>query len=364
MKRLLSRSVTSVLVASLAVGCGDDGANNAETTGSSAPPPPPGVCISEAAPDGTLLLRADAANNYELTVDVAVQSTEFAPGTGLVLDWSALTKDFFRHDIAPGDITSVTLGLWAFQYEDLVEHLKSDTLASAVNVGGITYPIPADRSRTSVPVTEMYIPYQGMDKPQLSDIEGFFDPALTDPAFHSYTVSVNKGDAIKLNVKMIHHGKINPTSTNTTIALTNDSATINATAKIASKAAVLVPPNSAAITVDWKEIPLNAVGRPFEDRSIDRVRVLHFPDTPEALESKVLDLEQSYDREYSGLVTGNEQQTLTTLVDAQGQPFTGIDPTIGGTWMVALMCAAQFCGSPAPWFMARLEACPPPAATP
>ncbi len=326
-------------------------------------PPPvttPGVCISETAPDGSLLLRAATENNYELVVDAAIASTEIGPGTGLTIDWGALTKDFFRHDIQPGDITNVTLALWAFQYEDLVEHLKYDTLSSAANIGGITFPI--DGTRTSVLVSEMYIPYQGTAKPDEPTLSSYFDPTLTDPAAHSYTVTVNEGDFVKLHVKMIHHGKLNPASTNNVIALTNESATINATAKIASKPAVLIPANSNAITVDWKDIPNNAIGKPFEDRSIYRVRVLHFPDTPQVLEGKVLDLEQSFDREYFGDATGNEQQTLTTLKDAQGAPFTGIDPTIGGTWMLALMCAPDYCGSPAPWFMARLEACP--AATP
>lgn len=356
MNRLIkSKGIVSVGLMALAVGCGEEAPS--DPVGGNTPPvsPTPGVCLSEPGPNGTLLLRADAANNYQLTVDVSVQSTEFAPGTGLVIDWTELTQDFFKHDIMPGDITNVTLGLWQFSHEDLVQHLKKDTLASAINIGGLTFPI--DGTTTTIPVTEMYLPYQGATKPMPSELEGRFDPNVTDPALHSYTISVNKGDAIKTNVKMIHHGKINPASTNTVIKLTNDSATINATAVIASRPPILVPVNSAAITVSWKDIATNAIGEAFVERSIDRVRVLHFPDPPNVLESKVLDLERSYDREYTGPATGDEQEVLSSLMDANGQPFTGIDPSIGGTWMVALMCASQFCGSPAPWFMARLEAC-------
>jgi hypothetical protein len=350
----MSTGIASAALVALAVGCGENAGSN-EPLGDAPVSPTPGECLSELGPDGTLLLRANTDNNYQLTVDVTIRSTEFAPGTGLVIDWSELTQDFFKHDLMPGDITNITVGLWAFSHEELIQHLKKDTLASALNVGGLTFPI--DGTTTSIPVTEMYLPYQGNTKPKLADIEGRFDPEVTDPATHSYTISVNKGDSIKTNVKMIHHGKLNPASTNRLIKLTNDSAAFGATAVIASRPPILVPPNSAAITVSWKDIATNAIGEVFEDRSIDRVRVLHFPDPPNVLESKVLDLEKSWDREYKGPATGDEQEVLSSLANANGEPFTGIDPSAGGTWMVALMCAPQFCGSPAPWFMARLEAC-------
>ncbi len=349
-----------LLALSSVVGCGDDGGSSGPANpGPVTPPTTPAVtgCLTETAADGSLLLRAVDANNYSLVNNITIQQSEIGPGTDLTLDWSALTTDFFKHPIGPGDITNITIALFEAQYEDIKLGMEKDAMPDAL--GAVTYPI--DGTKTSIKVSEMYTPYTGGQAPKPGDLEVYFDPAQADPAVYSYTVTVNEGDALKSNVKMIHHLHMNPAGpTTSTIALTNESATVQATAQIGSKPAILVPANNPNITVDWNAMVNNAVGEPFVDETILNIRVLHFPFTADQLDSKVLDLDISFDKEYIGAWDGKvpETQSLTVLKDSGGQSFPGIDPSLGGTWVLALMCRGDVCGSPAPWYMARLEACP------
>jgi hypothetical protein len=354
-------SAIGLMTLGTAVGCGDDGGSDGMPTGTATPPAPttPAVtgCLTETAPDGSLLLRAVDANNYSLSNIVSIKQSEIGPGTDLTLDWSALTVDFFKHPIAAGDITNVTMAIFEAQYEQIKVGLEKDAMPDAVAGAWM----PLDGTRTSVKLSEMFVPYTAMQKPTAEQLDVYFDPAKADPAIYSYTVTVNKGDLLKTNVKMIHHVRLNPAApTTSTVALTNDSATIMATAQIGSKPAIQIPANTPGITVDWNAMVNNAVGEKFEDSTILGIRVLHFPFTADQLDSKILDLDISFDKEYKAEWTGAvaESEKLSILTDKDGQAFPGIDPSLGGTWVLALMCRNDVCGSPAPWYMARLEACP------
>lgn len=352
-------SAVSLLALGTAVGCGDDGGAATMPTGTATPPTPPAPvgCITETAPDGNLLLRALDANNYSLTNVVTIQQSEIGPGTDLTLDWSALTVDFFKHPIGPTDLKNVTMAIFQAQYDEIKVGMEKDAMPDAK--AGAWFPL--DGTRTSVKLSEMFVPYTAMQAPTPEQLDIYFDPAQADPAIFSYTVTVNTSDLLKTNVKMIHHVRLNPNApTPSTVTLTNDSATIQATAQIGSKPAVMIPANTSAITVDWNGMVANAVGEPFEKETIIPIRVLHFPFAASELDSKVLDLDISFDKEYKGEWTGaaEESEKLSILTDSDGAPFPGIDPSMGGTWVLALMCRSDVCGSPAPWYMARLEACP------
>lgn len=352
-------SAVGVLAATL-VGCGTPDGDDGAATTVTPPPVPPGACISETAANGGLLLRAVDANNYHLTNTVVITQTEIGPGTDLTVDWSELTVDFFKHPMVFGTDANVTVAQFGFLYEELIHRLETDDMGGTATVG-VTYPIPPDGSVKSVKVLDMYMPYTGTATADPAQVAQYFDPVEVPPESNSYTVSVNNGATLKANVKMIHYLHMNPSAPATSVVkIKNDSASITAVASVASKPPVLIPKANPAITVDWNAMVNNAIDREFLDSSIGKIRVLHFPLTPAELETKVLDLEQSFDVEYSGEPTGVEMTDLSKLVDPKTQaPFPGIDPALGGTWVLALMCRNDICGSPAPWYMARLEACTP-----
>jgi hypothetical protein len=72
------------------------------------------------------------------------------------------------------------------------------------------------------------------------------------------------------------------------------------------------------------------------------------------LEAQFLFLEDRADGWYSGEVQSGESMDLSTLVDANGAPFLGIDSN--GVWLVALFCTAN-CNNPAPWSITFLTPC-------
>lgn len=355
MIKRLSSSIVYSSVLFLAASCGGGetpGPAPGGTSTAAVPPPAAGACISATAADGSLLLQAVDANNYTLVNVMELIDVAMAPGGQWTLDWSALTVDFFKHPIGPGDITNITVGFIDKPFAAVKSMIERDALGGEISAG-LTFPI--DGTRTSITVPEMYLPYVGMQNPTAADIDGFFNPP--DPSGYSYLVTVNEGTVLKKNVKMIQYVHIDPASTTNSVSVTNDSSKLTATATIASKPAISIPASNANITANWDAMVSNAIAEQFYDGSITDVRVLHFPFTAAELEQKVLDLEQLFDQEYKGPPTGLEEAKLATLTNSAGQPFPGIDPAAGGTWVLALMCDLAACGSPAPWFMARLEAC-------
>ncbi len=341
-----------------AFGCGE-GEGNGEPTGTTGPvlpPAPPGQCLTQTGADGNLLLMANEANNYTLANQLLVQSTAIGPGTQLTLDWSALTVDMFKHNIVPGEIDRISLAQWELTHQDVMDALASDELGSSgALVLGIEHIVTG--AETSIPITQMQLPYGG-GQPPAEQVGMFLDPATWPPDRFSYTMTVNTGDYLKSGARMVHHAYLDPASTNHVIAITNTSTEVQIMVELDAIPPVLVPALSNAITVDWSQMMTNSLGRPFQKQTIAEVRVMHFPFTPLELEQKFLDLELIADATYVGMVQSGESLALTSLTDGAGQPFVGIDPGRGGTWVVALLCLEGLCGNPAPWFMARLEACP------
>lgn len=313
------------------------------------------ACLSETVQDGSLLVKALDANNYALSLDFEIAKTVIGPGANLTLDWSGVTVDMLEHPIGAGDMANITVALFNLTYDQIVERLSIDDLGGQASVG-VTFPL--DGSRTNVNISEMYMPYTGMQRATPEQIEEYFDPTKSDPARNSYLVVINGSDTLRSQVRMLHHLTLDPESTNHTVTLTSDSATVNVNASLLSASPLLVPSNVGDLTVDWNYMVKNALGEDFYDSSIGEIRVRHYPFSPTELEARVVDWDLLYDIEYSGPTTAFEQTNLSTLVNVQDEPFAGINPELGGTWMLMLMCRDDICSIDAPWFAAVLQACP------
>jgi len=82
--------------------------------------------------------------------------------------------------------------------------------------------------------------------------------------------------------------------------------------------------------------------------------VAHFTTkTLPELQQDFLNLEDLADGWWTGQVVAGASLDLSTLMNASGQPFTGIDST--GVWMAALFCGN--CNNPAPWSITILQPC-------
>lgn len=359
-------ALSGLLAQPLLLACGtDDGGNDMPSgtntgVGPGAPvsPVPAGQCLTQTGPDGNLLLVASEANNYSLVNHLDVQSTAIKPKANLTIDWSGLTVDMFKHPIAAGELDRVSVVQWNLTHQQVMDSLAKDELGnSGALVLGLEHVIVG--AETTVPVSQMKLPYSD-SQPSATEIAEFLDPAKWSPEAYSYTVTVNTGDFLKSGARMIQHAHVDPASTNEVITVTNESTVVTVQVEMDSVPPVMIPAGNSAITVDWSKMTTNALAQPFQKQTIAEVRVMHFPFSATELEGKFLDLEQIADVSYVGMVTAGETFSLAQTVDAQNVPFTGIDPARGGTWVVALLCLEGLCGNPAPWYMARLEACAAP----
>ena len=182
---------------------------------------------------------------------------------------------------------------------------------------------------------------------------GRLDPTVYDPAMHTYALMPSAGTQVGKGVHMVQAFWLDPTSTETTVSIGNDSTALMYDVDLLSMLPVSIPAGQNNITVDWSEMETNALGREFKPRSIYEVMITHYTQTPEELEGQFLDLEIIADNMYRGDVLAGNDLAFTDIVDEAGNPFPGI--TNSGTWVLSLICGT--CGNPAPWYLTRLEAC-------
>lgn len=316
---------------------------------------PPTGCIKT--PSSELLVTLSEATNYSFTNDIVVETTSVKPNAFITIDWSGLTQDFLKQPLDPqAGVDMISIVLWKLQHEEIIQDLNEDTLGNR-GVSGAIFK-PTNRAMTSTTTQGMII--KGNTEAQKDEdiLNQGFDATAVPPSEHTYTFMVNKGLDVGQGVKMIHAVKLDPTSENTTVTFSNTSTQIMYTADLHTNPALTVPANTNAIFLDWKSMAKNALGRDFLKRQVAEVRVVHVPKTPAEIEAEFLGLETLGDVTYRGAVCEDGVMALSALTDENGAPFTGIDPTLGGTWLLALMCSESKCGNPAPWYMARLEAAP------
>ena len=115
-----------------------------------------------------------------------------------------------------------------------------------------------------------------------------------------------------------------------------------------------VPGGTPALTLDWSAgADENALGGAFKEGYVTSAIVGHFTETPAELEKKFLDLDMIATKYYRADIMSGSMLDFTTLKDASGAAFPGVDDT--GTWMVGLICGN--CRNPAPWYMTILKPC-------
>ena len=160
-------------------------------------------------------------------------------------------------------------------------------------------------------------------------------------------------------IRMLQSFELDPSSSNTTVTMTNSSTTLTYSANLHSLHPTGVPAGKANLTLDWGQIQTNALGQPFEPTAIANAIVGHYTQTPAELETKFLDLQTIATQLYKAEIPYGSVLDFTTLKDDAGNSFTGVDSN--GTWLVALICTN--CRNPAPYYLTVLEPATQPCAT-
>lgn len=301
---------------------------------------------------GNVVVPVSSAQNYTFSSSLTISTTAVAPNSDLTFDWSAVTTDFMGHPVDPAkDIEHVAVLIWEMSQAMLEEGINNDSLKQRFLLTGARFD-PNDVATSANLLSFGAITGQPITPDQILP---FLDPTTYPPEAHTYLVVAASSTEIGQGARMLKTFRLDPTSTNTTVALDTTSATLFHDAKITTAQTTPVPAGTANLYVDWSQLTTNAFGRDFGDATITEVMVARFEETPAELEADFLDLELNAEETYRGAVTEGESLVLTNLTNAAtGAPFAGIDAT--STWILALRCG--LCMNPAPWYLTVLSACP------
>lgn len=295
--------------------------------------------------------------SYSFTSSVTVEMATLRDATDLTFDWSALTRDFFGKPIDPAaDIDMVLISLWELTPEALKESVARDQLERSASEGAImTYP---DGTFTSQNLLNFGV--LGNPLPDENEIWSRFD--TNNPGFeypqdqYTFLLSASSGTAPGRGSRMLGLFNLDPSSDVTELALTNDSTHLDYTVELEHSTPAKVPAGQPSLTIEWREMTVNALGNPYLANQITEATVAHFDTTSLAeLESQFLDLAGIADGWWTGEVQSGTSIDLGTLTDENGSTFPGIDAT--GTWVVALFCTVGDCNNPAPWSITVLSPC-------
>jgi hypothetical protein len=292
---------------------------------------------------------ADNSSNYSFSSTLTISSVDVAPSSELSFDWSALSQDFVGHSLDPlADIDMVTLLLWKLTEADLATKLNADDLAQSDLEALVTlYTENLSTDGGLFDFTSF-----GAEVEQ-DDLLGYLDIDAFDPATHTYTVMAVTGTTAGEGTRMIQSFRLSADSTNTHVALENDSTGLDFSVDLESLEPVVLPRDEAGVTVDWTDMTVNALGGAFIPTSITEVLVAHYSETPAELEAQFLDLDLIAQDLWRTDVPSGTSLDLSLLSNAAGSNFSGINDE--GTWIVALICGS--CANPAPWYISRLETC-------
>lgn len=283
------------------------------------------------------------ANNYTFDGALDVQVTEVqaysdeAPVDYLV-DWSGLTADLQGHALDPAvDIDSASIVA--------LPHLTPEEAATALSTNSLTqadigaYSTAVVTGRTSVQLSELAL--FGND----IDIESY----LTEGSA-TWMLLLSTGTTTGVGTRQLHFLIPSAASSNTSVAVTDDSTVLDYTVDLDSLTPVYAP--AGTFTVDWSALTVDGRGAPLEQSDIDTAKLAWFADASFAsLAGDFLDVETNADKLWSAPIAAGSTLDLATL---QGdEAFTGLGD---GTWALALQCSS--CPNPAPLLFTELRPCP------
>jgi hypothetical protein len=334
------KPVTTLLVAAAAAlsipACGGNGA---------APPP---MCTGNA-------LVAAEANNYTFTSNLRLPTVNVQPrAADLTINWSGVTKDMQGNTV--DTLTSIDM------IELIIVNLSLAEVEEALDRDGnlpmqaIEVVPPPALFTDGVATTANLTTFEVNGYPVMqADISNYLDPAMFPPATTTYLAIAATGMEVGKGSLMIQAFKVDPSSTNTTITITNTSANLTFSANLHSAKATGITAGTAAVTLDWGMIQTNALGQPFVPTSITGQLIGHYSQDVAFLEKNFLQLETLPTALYRSSVPSGTVVNFAEMMTAGGQAFTGIDDT--GTWLFGLQCGN--CGIPAPWYLTVLRVCTP-----
>jgi hypothetical protein len=318
------------------------------------------------------MVVADPVNNYSFHSTLTFPPIAVKPDAELTFDWSAATMDFVDHPFDPmTDIQSVNVMLWTLTQVELETKLNADTLLQRDLA--IIAKYETQRATTTAHLFDFvspdnielepcnFWPYLQLPMPDPMahpECDGWAENAATggyDQALNSYTVMIASDTELGAGTRMIQGFKLDPASENTHVAINSDSTHLEYGVDMEALAPTAIPAGTGAITIDWTDMLVTALGTEFLPNNITEALVAHYDEPVATLEDRFLDLELIHEQMWRGEIDIGTSTNLATFTNEAGEPFPGIDGT--GTWILALVCGG--CRNPAPWYLTTLTTCSP-----
>lgn len=294
---------------------------------------------------------ATTTNNYTFSSTITLAPVLVKPESDLTFDWSAVSVDFMGHELDPAaDIDTANFVLWGLPEDELETKLNADDLKQSQSVVPAT--AETNNTKTSVGLFE----FQAVSGQVITEEEilAYMSAETYPPEQNTYTFIIASGSLLSNGrARMIQSVKLDPASSNTTVAVTNDSTKLDYEVDLLSLTPTMVPAGQADLTVSWEEILTNAMGHTFKPTQITEVRVAHYTESQEELEGQFLDLELIAQNTWRDQEIAGTSVSLSTLKDEAGGTFPGISAE--GTWVLGLVCGS--CRNPAPWYLTVLKPC-------
>jgi hypothetical protein len=294
---------------------------------------------------------ATTTNNYTFSSTITLTPVLVKPDSELTFDWSAVSVDFMGHDLDPAvDIDTANLVLWALNEADLETKLNADDLKQSESVVPAT--AETNNTKTSVGLFE----FQAVSGEPITEeqILPYMNAETYPPEQNTYTFIIATGSLLTGGrARMIQAVKLDPASSNTAVAVTNDSTKLDYEVDLLSLTPTMVPADQADLTVSWEDIMTNAMGHTFKPTQITEVRIAHYTETQAELEQQFLDLELIAQNTWRDAEVAGTTSSLSSLKDETGATFPGI--SADGTWILGLVCGT--CRNPAPWYITILKPC-------
>jgi hypothetical protein len=293
---------------------------------------------------------ASEANDYTFKSTITLPPVTVAPMSNLSFDWGGLHKDFLGRALNPAaDLGAAIMMIWDLPLAEFETQLNADTLFTADLVVSPPLNLPIS-GITSGRLHDFLVNGTGVT-PEM--FNAYFDAAKYTPANSTFIVAVQSGVELGRDIRMLQAFNLDASSSNMSVALTDTSTKLAYTANLHDLTITGVPAGTAALTLDWSGMKTNALGRAFTEGYVTNAVVGHYTQTPGELEANFLDLDHSAVATYRAEIASGAVLDFTTLKDASGAPFPGIDDS--GTWLVGLICGN--CRNPAPWYMTILSPC-------
>jgi hypothetical protein len=297
--------------------------------------------------NGTIV--AAAANDYAFSSTITLPPVTVKSMSNLKIDWSGVTQDFLGHSLDPTtDLNTALIMIWSLDLSDFQKSLNSDSLLASNLVVSPPPSILPSNGATSAQLYDFTINGTAVTS---ADYNSYFDPTMYPSSHYTYLAAVQTGDNLGTGIRMLQSFQLDASSSNTTVTLTNTSTMLQYAANLHSLHPTGVPAGTAALTLDWTQLTTNALGATFIPTNITSAIVGHYTQTPTQLEGQFLNLQTIATDLYTADIPSGTVLDFTTLVDASGSAFPGIDSN--GTWVVALICGV--CRNPAPWYLTVLE---------